>query len=780
MAAAATVEIILKARDETKGAIESATSGLEAMGKSATAASLVFGGLAVAGAGIISTFTMTAARTEELGVVVASLGRVAGISQSALDATEESIKDLGITTQSARTIMARFIGAELDLADATNIARAAQDLAVIGMVDSSEAASDLTYALVAMQPRLLRKYGIYVSLVEVYKKAAEALDKEVADLTEAEKRHAFLNATLEAAAAYTGTYEAAMTTAGKQQRSFSRYTEELANQFGEHFLPIFGEAISMATEFVKGLIAMPGPAKEIAMQILAFGTVMAGAVAGAAVLTLALPFLASALAFLLGPIGLIAVAIGALAAAWIMNLGGIREVTETVFARIQEVIQTALGVVVPFIQEQVGIVVAWFQEKWPLIQQTTETVFSTIQTVVETALSAVQAIVESVLEGIRAFWESHGTEILAEAEAVWQGVLNVVQTIIPPIRAFIEEQIGNITAWVQENLPLIRETWETVLNAVQSTTETVLNVVWTVIQTVLNQIRVFWNDHGQQIMSIVESTWEIVKTVIDTSINVILGILKAVMQLITGDWEGAWNTIQEIANMVWEAIKRIVDESINIAKNTMNVAMTTIEAMWARIWAAIQTKLGKIWDTMETAVATKMQEIYNTVKDILADIRAFVSGFSLYDVGKALMNSMKEGIKSVARSIAKAVADIVRRAIQAAKDALGWGSSSKVFIELGEISAESFAIGLENMQRQIEATMAKTIMPIPRLAPAMARAGAGRMAAGPTVARPTAAAGHRGRITIEIPIILDGREIARVVDRRLGETLEREGITLSY
>lgn len=298
-----------EALDQSIAGLKESFGGLE---NQARAALIPLAAITAAGAGLITTTVMTAARTEELGAVVDNLGRVAGYTEPQLRSTEESIKDLGITTQSAREIMSQLIGAHLDLADATNIARAAQDLAPIGMRDSSEAAKDLTYAIVSMNPVLLRKYSLYVNLNDVYEETAEALGKEVTALEESEKRMAYKNAVLEAAAAYTGTYEAAMTTAGKQIRSFSRFIEEASNVIGEYFLPYLTEAVEVATDLITTFNAADEATHRNTARVLAYVTAIAAVNTAVITLVLTLKSLIAALGWMLGPIGLISTAIGIL------------------------------------------------------------------------------------------------------------------------------------------------------------------------------------------------------------------------------------------------------------------------------------------------------------------------------------------------------------------------------------------------------------------------------------------------------------------------------------
>jgi len=308
------LNILVKARDEASATLKGLSGSLEGLEKAGKAAIIPMGALAAAGTALIAKTTLTAARTEELGVVIENLGRVSGYTEDELYATEEQIKDLGITTQGARTIMSRFMGAQLDLADASKIARAAQDLAVIGMEDSSVAAENLTYAIASMQPRILRQYGIFVNLNDVYEETAVTLGKTTEELTENEKRQGMLNAVLNQAGNFAGTYEAAMDTAGKQLRSFRRYTEEMANEFGEHFLPYLSEGVSLVTNLAKSYLALDDVQKGNISRTVAYATAMSGAIAAASAFLILLPKIKVALLALTGPGGALLLLVGILAA----------------------------------------------------------------------------------------------------------------------------------------------------------------------------------------------------------------------------------------------------------------------------------------------------------------------------------------------------------------------------------------------------------------------------------------------------------------------------------
>jgi vacuolar-type H+-ATPase subunit E/Vma4 len=72
-------------------------------------------------------------------------------------------------------------------------------------------------------------------------------------LTEAQKEQALLNAVLQAGAAVTGAYEAAMDTANKQIRSTPRLLKEIQRELGDTMQPIFGGAVFALNNFLSAV-----------------------------------------------------------------------------------------------------------------------------------------------------------------------------------------------------------------------------------------------------------------------------------------------------------------------------------------------------------------------------------------------------------------------------------------------------------------------------------------------------------------------------------------------
>lgn len=218
------------------------------------------------------------------------------------------------------------------------------------------------------------------------------------------------------------------------------------------------------------------------------------------------------------------------------------------------------------------------------------------------------------------------------------GIREITQAVFSEVREFATEQVSVIVAWWKENLPLIKQT----------------------VQTVLNGIKAFWQRHGAEITAIVKYAWQALSTTIGTVLKAVLNVIKLGMQVINGDWAGAWKTLVEHARMMVGATLKVVG-----------------------------------------LLAKQMHNLFKLMVGSLIDLQGWVLG-KMAELGHWIVQGITNGIKNTATRLLTATKELALGAWQAAKDALGVRSPSRLFAELGRNVVDGFVQGIRLKENEVK------------------------------------------------------------------------------
>jgi phage-related protein len=450
-------------------------------------------GVAASATALASKATLVAARTETLGVAMEAVAKATGTSTDVLKAQETALKKQGITTQEARSTLTKFMQSQLDVADASNIARVAQDLAVISGENSSETTARLTDAIATMNPMLLRQVGIVKNSEEIFNEYGKTIGKSGNELTEIEKKQAMVNLILQEGEKVTGTYEAAMDTAGKKMGSLKRYIEEANNTVGNYFLPIFGEAIDAVTEFLKQITpenieafiekikSMPGPI-----------TILAGAIMGAlvpALIAMASGFWATFAPLL--PFIAAGAILGFIIHTLIERFGGLDQIMEKIRPVIDKLVEVFNYHVKPVLediwQEITQELIPALKDLWntiePVIIPVLKFLAAIIAGVVIVAIIAIINIIKlwvkitadtiqflntaisTIIKIFSTMWDKIKSAFEAGYQNIKKSAEMIKDALIRPFTA-AKEKIGEVVDWIKDKLDFTQRHSPSVLDIV--------------------------------------------------------------------------------------------------------------------------------------------------------------------------------------------------------------------------------------------------------------------------------------------------------------------------
>ncbi|ADI25346.1 TMP repeat-containing protein [Geobacillus sp. C56-T3] len=358
-------------------------------------------------------------------------------------------------------------------------------------------------------------------------------------------------------------------------------------------------------------------------------------------------------------------------------------------------------------------------------------------------------------------WDS----IKAYLAQVWNYLSSLAQTIFNMLGAFFS-QVWNS----------VKSVSITVWNAIKSALSTAWNTIKTVASTVFEAIKTAISNIWNTIKSVTSTVWNAIKSALTATWNGIKSAVSAVFNAIQTVISTVWNAISTVTTTVWNVIKSVLFTLLNNLKRDFNNVFNFIQTIVSTVWNAIRSVTSSVWNGIKSAISSVINGIRSGISSAFNSIRSIIS--SVWNGVKSATSSAWNSVVSSVRGAVNKVIDFINRMIN---------SINSVRIPIPKIPDWVPVIGGRG-----GGSIGFNIPNIPRLAtggvvdePTLAivgDAGAGN----PEIVAPQRMlrsiireelqnSGAQGaeQIQVVVPVVLDGREIMRVVtpyiDRELGQ-----------
>lgn len=323
----------------------------------------------------------------------------------------------------------------------------------------------------------------------------------------------------------------------------------------------------------------------------------------------------------------------------------------------------------------------------PVLQQ--------IGSVVQSSFEPVgQAITGKLLPALQPFMQALqnlGSAILPVLDAAFQALMPVLGSLLAGLA-----QVGG---------------------TIMSTLTPVINNLAAVFQTVLPVIQQQFQTWGTELRNIINAVFPYIQTIITTVMNIINGIITTVLAALQGNWNGVWTGIQNIAVRVWNGIQNNVTAAINAVSGVISAVMNAISSTWSGIWNTVKNLASNAWNGITNVVRNGVNNVGNTVNGIGGKIKGAFSdaGSWLVSAGNNIIQGLINGIKGAIGNAVAAVRGAASNIVNAAKNALGIHSPSRVFRdEVGKMIPAGLGVGVtmnEKLAVQPVQSMVSALLP---------------------------------------------------------------------
>lgn len=300
-------------------------------------------------------------------------------------------------------------------------------------------------------------------------------------------------------------------------------------------------------------------------------------------------------------------------------------------------------------------------------------------------------------------------QLMPALQPFMQACQNLGTAIMPIMNAAFQ----TFTPVLGSLVAKLTEVGATILNTVTP----VINNMASLFQAALPMIQSLFQSWANTLEGIIDAVFPYIQTVISTVMNVINAIITTVMAAVQGDWNGVWTGIGNLAASVWNGIRSVVSAGANASSSIISACSDTINAVWSGLWNAVKGLASSAWNGITGAVRNGVNNVVNTVSGIGGKIKGAFgnAGSWLVSAGNNIIQGLINGIKGAIGNAVAAVKGAASSIVDAAKNALGIHSPSRVFRdEVGRMIPAGLGVGVtmnEKLAVQPVQSMVSALLP---------------------------------------------------------------------
>lgn len=439
----------------------------------------------------------------------------------------------------------------------------------------------------------------------------------------------------------------------------------------------------------------------------------------------------------------------------------------------------------------IGILALLIYKNWDAIKNAAITAWNAITSFLSSVWNAIIDVATPIWNGLvsvlSAVWNVIKTVIMAVWNYIWQYLVALWTAFL----YFATPVFNQLVAFFTKVWNTIKNDAITIWNSVVSTLTTVWNdiikvsmavwnpiasffvALWNGIQTVSTAIWLtlasFYNATWNAIKSSAIAVWNALSSFFTALWNSIKSIATSVWNAISSFFTSTWNSIKSTASSVWNSIVSAVSGPINQMKATATSLLNSLKSTISSIWSSIKSEATSMWSGIVSSVSSAVDRMKSAIGSAFNGLKSIAVG-------------AWDGIKSGIRSAINGIISMINHFID------GFNSPAKALNNIpgvhapmighipalatgGTIMGSGMALVGEAGPELISKS-GSSVKVTPLSSSEKARGVGGALGAG-------GSGGISIDGTIEVPVVLDGRTIAKVVAPFMDKSLRDRSSSLS-
>ncbi|MDI9548193.1 MAG: phage tail tape measure protein [Chloroflexota bacterium] len=378
------------------------------------------------------------------------------------------------------------------------------------------------------------------------------------------------------------------------------------------------------------------------------------------------------------------------------KMTGIQSAADRIWHAIQDIISSVIGIIESVIETH-----------GETIGQILDVAWNNAQTIVEGALGAIAALLEGVALLLEGDWagawekaqEAVTTAMTAIDEAIQRGFDLWTELLAGPaanVAAWFGETFPSATSAAEGAMERLGETWQRVSDAWMGLMEVLQEKIGEFLETVAQ----WWQEHGDEVIAIVDFFYSTVITNIERFLDNLLTAISVALLALQGDWEGAFQAMTEAQERENERQEQQANAFMELLRKLFLDRMTEIVDDWrTKAKEAVDAFLEGIADLGERA----LQSIQTAVETMLSPLQGLRDRFQ--EFGTNAVQGLVDGIGGMIGQAQAKVNELGGLVGQVLGMQLEAQSPSRLTMRYGRWAGEGFVLGLDAMMARVRGKM---------------------------------------------------------------------------